>query len=79
LTPKFLERDCRCQNPSVWKVIYIIRKLLKRRCLKWACIAHLDIWNTSYDNKKRSRVKLAVWFSTTKSRESTQSTSQLVG
>jgi len=25
---------------------------LKRRCLKWARIAHLDIWNTSYDQKK---------------------------
>jgi hypothetical protein len=33
-------------------VLYIIGKLLKRRCLKWACIAHLDIWNTSYDQKK---------------------------
>jgi hypothetical protein len=25
---------------------------LKHTCLKWACIAHLDIWNTSYDQKK---------------------------
>ncbi len=23
-------------------VFYIIEKLLKRRCLKWACIAHLE-------------------------------------
>jgi hypothetical protein len=33
-------------------VLYIIGKLLERRCLKWACIVHLDIWNTSYGQKK---------------------------
>jgi hypothetical protein len=33
-------------------VLYIIGKLLKRRCLKWARITHLDIYNTSYDRKK---------------------------
>jgi hypothetical protein len=33
-------------------VLYIIRKLLERRCLKWACFAHLDIWSTSYGQKK---------------------------
>jgi hypothetical protein len=32
--------------------LYINGKLLKRRCLKWARIAHLDIWNKSYDQKK---------------------------
>jgi len=26
-----------------WK-FYIIEKLLKRRCLKWARMTHLDIW-----------------------------------
>jgi hypothetical protein len=31
---------------------FIIEKILKCRCLKWACIAHLDIWNTSYGQKK---------------------------
>jgi len=35
-----------------WCVIYIIGKLLKCICLKWACITHLDIWNTSYGQKK---------------------------
>jgi hypothetical protein len=35
-----------------YSVIYINEKLLKRRYLKWARIAHLDIWNTSYDQKK---------------------------
>jgi hypothetical protein len=33
-------------------VLYIIGKLLKRRYLKWARIAHLDIWSTSYGQKK---------------------------
>jgi len=31
---------------------YIIEKLLKHRCLKWASITHLDILNTSYGQKK---------------------------
>jgi hypothetical protein len=33
-------------------VLYINGKLLKRRYLKWACVPHLDIKNTSYDQKK---------------------------
>jgi len=36
----------------VWGVPYIIGKLLELRCLKWARITHLDIWNTSYGQKK---------------------------
>jgi hypothetical protein len=35
-----------------WDVLYIIEKLLKHRCLKWACMTHLDTWNTSYGQKK---------------------------
>jgi len=31
---------------------YIIKKLLEHKCLKGACMTHLDIWNTSYDKKK---------------------------
>jgi hypothetical protein len=27
-------------------------KKLKHRCLKWVCMTHLDIWNTSYGQKK---------------------------
>jgi hypothetical protein len=52
ITHSFLERDYRGQNPSIWIFFYIIRKILKRRCLKWARMTHLDIWNTSYDQKK---------------------------
>ncbi len=51
-TPKSLEGNCRGQNSSPWKIIYIFENVLKRRCLKWACIAHSDIWNTSYGQKK---------------------------
>jgi hypothetical protein len=31
-----------------WRIPYTIGKLLEFRCLKWARMAHLDIWNTSY-------------------------------
>ncbi len=40
------------QNFSPWNVFYIIGKLLKLRCLIWARITHLVIFNTSYDQKK---------------------------
>jgi len=33
-------------------VLYIVGKLLKHRCLKWVRIAHSDILNTSYGQKK---------------------------
>jgi len=39
-------------KPIIWRVLYIIENLLKRKCLKWARITHLDIWNTSYGLKK---------------------------
>jgi hypothetical protein len=42
-TPKISERDCKGQNSSTWRVLYIIVKLLKCRCLKWACITHFNI------------------------------------
>jgi hypothetical protein len=35
-----------------WGLIYNIRKILKFKCLKWARMTHLDIWNTSYGQKK---------------------------
>jgi hypothetical protein len=51
-TFEFSERDRKGQNSSLREVLYTIGKLLKCRCLKWARIAHLDIWNTSYSQKK---------------------------
>jgi hypothetical protein len=35
-----------------WRVLHTIGKLLKHRCLKWSCMTHLHIWNTSYGQKK---------------------------
>jgi len=49
-TPKISEFDC--QNTSHWGVFYIVGKLSKCRCRKWACMSHLDIYSTSYGKKK---------------------------
>jgi hypothetical protein len=51
-TSKCSKSNYRGQNSMAWKVFYIIRKLLEGGCLKWARIAHLDIWNISYGQKK---------------------------
>jgi hypothetical protein len=51
-TSKTSESDCRGQNSMSCDILYIIGKLLERRCLKCARIAHLDIWNVSYGQKK---------------------------
>jgi len=54
-TPKTLESNFRGQNSMACGVLYIIGKLLEPRCLKWVRIAHLDIWNTSYGQKKAQK------------------------
>jgi hypothetical protein len=51
-TLEFSEGNFRGQNSMAWGVFYIIGNLLELRYLKWAFIAHLDIWNTSYGQKK---------------------------
>jgi hypothetical protein len=51
-TTECSESDCKNQNPMDWGFPYTIGKLLKHRCLKWARMTHLDIWNTSYGQKK---------------------------
>jgi hypothetical protein len=51
-TPETSKSNLRGQNSMACGVFYIIEKLLKRKCLKWARIAHSDIWNTSYGQKK---------------------------
>jgi hypothetical protein len=51
-TPKSSKGNRRGQNPLDWSVFNIIEKLLKHRCLKWAHMTHLDIWNTNYGQKK---------------------------
>ncbi len=51
-TLETLKSDLRGQHSMTCGILYIIGKLLELRCLKWDCIVHLDIWNTSYDQKK---------------------------
>jgi hypothetical protein len=51
-TPEISESDFRGQKSMACGVPYIIEKLLERRYPKWVRIAHLDIWNTSYGQKK---------------------------
>jgi hypothetical protein len=46
------ESDCKGQNPMAQGFFHTIGKILKHRCLKWVRITHLDIWNTSYGQKK---------------------------
>jgi hypothetical protein len=46
------EFDCKGQNTLHWGVLYIIGKLSKCRCPKWARMTHLDIYNISYGQKK---------------------------
>jgi len=69
-TPETLENDFRGQNSMICDLFYIIEKLLERKCLKWTCIVHLDIWNTSYGQKKGMESDFVVWFPTKKSQES---------
>ncbi len=51
-TPETSKFDCRGQNTLHWSVFYIIGKLSKSRCRKWARMSHSDIFRTSYDKKK---------------------------
>jgi len=50
--PKISEFHYKGQNTLHWGVFYIIGKLSKCRCWKWACVGHLDIYNTRYGKKK---------------------------
>jgi len=51
-TPEISKFDYRGQNTSHWGNLYIIGKILKFRCRKWAFMGHLDIYSTSYSKKK---------------------------
>jgi hypothetical protein len=51
-TSKSSKSNCKGQNSMDWKVNYIIENLLELRCLKWACMTHLDTSNTIYGQKK---------------------------
>jgi len=51
-TPKISEFNCRDQNTLHWNFFYIIEKISKCRCRKWAHMDHLDICSISYGKKK---------------------------
>jgi hypothetical protein len=56
-------------KPIRFKSFLYYWKALERRCLKWARMAHLDIWNTSYCQKKGRKSNCQIWLPTTKSQE----------
>jgi hypothetical protein len=64
--PNLQKAITKVKTPRIKDFFYIIEKLLKCRCLKWARMTHLDICNTSYGKKKGQESKLAIWFPTTK-------------
>jgi hypothetical protein len=51
-TPENSELEFRGQNTSHWGVLYTIEKVWKCRCPKWPRMSHLDIWRSSYGQKK---------------------------
>jgi hypothetical protein len=51
-TPENSELELKVQNTSHWGVFGVIGKVLKCRCLNWPRIGHLDIFSSSYGQKK---------------------------
>jgi hypothetical protein len=51
-SPKFSKSNFKGQNSLLWRFLYVIEKILECRCLKWACMTHLDTSNISYGQKK---------------------------
>jgi hypothetical protein len=60
-TPGTLKSNFRGQNLMACAVLYIIGNILERRCLKWAHIAYLDIWNRSYGQSRESDCQFDSW------------------
>jgi hypothetical protein len=50
--PKLQRAIARVKPYWIKRFLYIIGKLLEHRCLKWAHMTHLNIWNTSYGQQK---------------------------
>jgi hypothetical protein len=71
-TPKSSKRDYKGQNPSLWRVFYIIGKLLKCKYLKLNLHCPFGHLKHKLWPKERSGIKLTVWLLTIKSQESTQ-------
>jgi hypothetical protein len=51
-TPECLELDSKGQTTSHCRVLGVVEKVLKRRYRKWPRIGHLDIFSSSYGQKK---------------------------
>jgi hypothetical protein len=51
-TPDCLGFNSKAQNTSHWGVLGVIENFLKRRYRKWPRICHLNICNSSYEQKK---------------------------
>jgi hypothetical protein len=49
---KFQSSIAGLKTPRLVVFFYIIKKLSKHRCRKWACMTHLKIYSTSYSKKK---------------------------
>jgi hypothetical protein len=56
-TSKSSSSDLKGQNSLDWRFPYTIENLLKRRCLKWAHMIHLNTYNISYGPKKGKESK----------------------
>jgi hypothetical protein len=50
--PKLQKTITKVKTLRLEEFFYIIGKILKCKCLKWARMTHLDIYNTSYGQKK---------------------------
>jgi hypothetical protein len=51
-TPEWLKFDSKAQNTFNWGFLGVIGKVLKCRYRKWPHIGHLDIYSSSYGQKK---------------------------
>jgi hypothetical protein len=60
-SPEFSKNDLRSQKSLDWGLLYTLGKILRRRCLRWACMIHLIIYNTSYGWKKVRRCRFDSW------------------
>jgi hypothetical protein len=53
--PEFLNIHLKGQNSLDWRYPYTTGNFLRLKCLKWTHIIYLNIYNTSYGQKKGQR------------------------
>ncbi len=66
---KFLESNCKGQNPLDWNIFYVIGKLLKIKMSKIGSHDPFEYLKHKLWPKERSKVKLLIWLPTTNSWE----------